>query len=145
MDIQNINNMSQDSPLMFKNNSAGKALGSGVSEKNTVSETNSGSAVSKTATNSNSIINDPENSTNRQSQQLSESELRSAADDANKVLQQSQNNLEFSVDSDTDMTVVKLIDSETGDVIRQIPSEQMLKIANSIQELQQGQLLSQKA
>ena len=40
--------------------------------------------------------------------------------------------LEFHLDEGTGMTVVTVKDSESGDVIRQIPSEEVLKIAESL-------------
>jgi flagellar protein FlaG len=60
-------------------------------------------------------------------------------------MQQSNRNLEFSVDEDTDRLVVKLTDRETGELIRQFPSEETLAISRSIGEFQQGFLLKQKA
>lgn len=72
-------------------------------------------------------------------------QLRNAVGKFNDVMRQSKQNLEFSVDADTKKPVVKLVDTETGDVIRQIPSEEMLSIARSIDHFQQGLLLKQKA
>lgn len=71
--------------------------------------------------------------------------LQNAVGKFNDVMRQSKQNLEFSVDADTKKPVVKLVDTETGDVIRQIPSEEMLSIARSIDQFQQGLLLKQKA
>jgi flagellar protein FlaG len=73
------------------------------------------------------------------------SQLKNAVGKFNDVMRQSKQNLEFSVDTDTKKPVVKLVDTETGDVIRQIPSEEMLSIARSIDHFQQGLLLKQKA
>ena len=78
-------------------------------------------------------------------QQPSPDQLKIVTDSINKVLKQTNNNLEFRVDADTKKTVVKLVDSESGDVIRQFPSEEMLQIARSIDQIQQGMLLRQKA
>lgn len=44
---------------------------------------------------------------------------------------QSQRNLEFSVDTDSGRDVVKVLDGESGDVIRQFPSEDVLKLARA--------------
>jgi flagellar protein FlaG len=43
--------------------------------------------------------------------------------------------LTFSVDKDTGETVVKVVDSSSGKVVRQIPGEEMLKIAARIKDL----------
>lgn len=53
-------------------------------------------------------------------------------------------NLEFSIDQDTGHTVVKVIDTATREVVRQIPSEELMSIAHSIDKLR-GLLLNQKA
>jgi len=78
-------------------------------------------------------------------QPLSSAQLESALNDANKVFEQSNRSLEFSVDTDTKRSIVKLIDTETGDLIRQFPSEEMLAIASAIGQFQQGVLLNQKS
>lgn len=72
-------------------------------------------------------------------------QLQSAVETINKTLKQTNKNLEFSVDTDTKKLMVKLIDTETGDVVRQFPSEEMMAISRSIDRIQQGFLLKQKA
>ena len=54
------------------------------------------------------------------------------------------NNLEFALDPSTGKTVVSIIDAGTQEVIRQIPSEEMLAIARAVDHLQ-GTLLKAKA
>lgn len=78
-------------------------------------------------------------------QQPSASQLRNAVDGINKFMQQSNRNIRFSVDADTQKTVVKLVDSDTGDLIRQYPSKEVLEISKSIENMQQGMLLKQQA
>lgn len=41
---------------------------------------------------------------------------------------------EFSVDKDTNMVIVKIKDTETGEVVRQIPPEVIVKLAKTIDE-----------
>lgn len=78
-------------------------------------------------------------------QPVSPAQLKSVVNDANEVFKQSNMSLEFSVDTDTQNTIVKLIDTETGDLVRQFPSKEMLAIASAIGQFQQGLLLEQKA
>jgi len=73
------------------------------------------------------------------------SELKSAVAAINNVMRQSNLNLEFSVDTDTRETVVKMVDTSTGELIRQFPSEATLAISRGIEQFQQGMLLTQKA
>lgn len=77
--------------------------------------------------------------------QLSPDQLKNTVTKFNDVMKQSKQNLEFSVDTETKKPLIKLVDSVTGELIRQIPSEEMLAIARSIDQFQQGMLLSQKA
>ena len=52
--------------------------------------------------------------------------------------------LEFSIDEDTGTSVVKIVDKETEEVIRQIPSAEMLSIAKALDTIK-GLLFHQKA
>jgi flagellar protein FlaG len=54
------------------------------------------------------------------------------------------NSLSFSIDDSTGKTVVMVTDAETGEMIRQIPSEEMLALARSLEKMQ-GMLLQQQA
>ncbi len=76
---------------------------------------------------------------------LSPSQLKGTVDGMNSSLQQAGQSLEFTIDSDTKTPVVKLMDTETGQVIRQFPSEEMLAIARALDQQLQGALLKQKA
>lgn len=72
-------------------------------------------------------------------------QLDQAIKHINLVLQQANRNLEFSLDEETKRVIVKIVDTETGDVIRQIPSEETLAIARVISDFQKGLLLRQTA
>ena len=54
------------------------------------------------------------------------------------------NELNFSIDDDSGHTVVKIVDTSTKEVIRQIPSKEMLAIAQTLDKIQ-GLLIKQKA
>lgn len=65
-------------------------------------------------------------------------QLQGMVEGINKSLQQSASkNLEFSIDPGTKEPLVKLVDSQTGDVIRQFPSEAMLAISKTIGQYQE--------
>lgn len=72
-------------------------------------------------------------------------QLKGAVDSINQAMRQSNRGLEFSVDSETKRPIVKMVDMETGEVIRQIPSDETLAISRSIDHFQQGLLLKQEA
>ncbi|MFJ4290680.1 flagellar protein FlaG [Cupriavidus sp. NPDC089707] len=52
--------------------------------------------------------------------------------------------LRFEIDEDTNRIITKVIDKETGDLIRQMPTEEVLRIARAMDKLQ-GLLVSQTA
>lgn len=52
----------------------------------------------------------------------------------NEILRDRRRELEFSVDQDTGRTVLKVIHAESGEVIRQIPPEELLQIARTFIE-----------
>ena len=56
----------------------------------------------------------------------------------------SNNSLDFAIDESSGKTLVRVTDRESGELIRQIPSEEMLEIARSIDRLQ-GILVKQRA
>ncbi len=67
-----------------------------------------------------------------------------ALEKINTAVQAFSQTLEFSVDKDTDSFIVKVVDKETKEVIRQIPSEELLNIAKALDKLQ-GLLIKDKA
>ncbi|MDR0379909.1 MAG: flagellar protein FlaG [Candidatus Accumulibacter sp.] len=71
-------------------------------------------------------------------------ELQEATEKIQKFVSMAACNIEFSVDEGSGRTVVKVVDRETKDVIRQIPSEEMLDLAQALDKLQ-GLLIKQKA
>lgn len=79
------------------------------------------------------------------SPQPSVEELKSAVSTINKEMQQANLNLQFSVDADSNRTVVKMVDPSTGELIRQYPTKEVLAISRSIDQFQQGLLLKQEA
>ena len=74
----------------------------------------------------------------------SQKDLEKAVKAVNEFIGTFNNSLNFSIDSDTGQTVVKVIDSATQAVIKQIPSEEMLVIAKALDNIK-GLLVQQKA
>jgi flagellar protein FlaG len=56
-----------------------------------------------------------------------------AANDAVKAI---KSEIDFTVDEDTGKTVVRVVEKQTGTLIRQIPSQEMLEIAKALDRLQ---------
>lgn len=91
----------------------------------------------------------PEAATAQESKRAaSAAELRSSVQDAvkraNETVQVLRSNLQFTVDQATGIDVVKFIDIKTKEVIRQIPSEEMVALARRLDEIR-GLLIKDKA
>ena len=70
--------------------------------------------------------------------------LQKAIESAHKKMQSMSNSeLHFAIDDETGISTVKIVDKETGEVIRQIPSREMVEIAKSIDEMR-GTLIRQR-
>ena len=70
--------------------------------------------------------------------------LDDAARRINEAVRRLASSLEFSVDETTGRTVVKVMDTATDTVIRQIPTEEVLSIARTLDRLQ-GLIIRQEA
>ena|SRR5690242_13224061 len=70
--------------------------------------------------------------------------LAEAVDTINRKLQESDQQLRFAVDHDSGKMVVRVVDTATDQVIRQIPSDVALAISQSLEKLQ-GLLVRQQA
>ena len=62
------------------------------------------------------------------------SEVTEAVEFVNSQVQSYTRNLEFSVEEDTGETVVRVYDTETEELVRQIPSEDMVELVRRLQE-----------
>jgi flagellar protein FlaG len=59
----------------------------------------------------------------------------SAVKAANSVLAAQNQSLQFTIDPDTRSVVVRLVDTRSNEVLRQVPSEEMLAIAKAIDRM----------
>jgi len=67
-----------------------------------------------------------------------------AAQQIQSFVQSMGRNLNFSIDSTTGYHIVRVTNTETGETIRQLPSEELLRIAQSFEQLNAA-LVNQKA
>lgn len=75
-----------------------------------------------------------ESKNSQQDKSQSEDKVKAAAEDIQKFFQSVKRNLEFSTDESSGKLVVKVIASDSGVVIRQIPNEEVLKLAESLSD-----------
>jgi flagellar protein FlaG len=71
-------------------------------------------------------------------------EVQTAVEKIQEYIRKAASDIKFSIDEDSGRTVVKVIDRETEEVIRQIPSQEALDLAQALDKLQ-GLLIKQKA
>jgi len=83
--------------------------------------------------------------TNKQNQSLEgtksqKSDVRETVQELNVTPQLVSRNLEFRVDSESGKTVITVRDTQTQEIIRQIPSEQLLEISGRLKQLMETKL-----
>ncbi len=69
-----------------------------------------------------------------QSGAATEAQFQSAVDRANQEMAQSGQKMEFVYDKSINRTIVKVVDTQTNKVLRQIPAESMLVTARALAE-----------
>lgn len=78
------------------------------------------------------------------SRQADRRQVQDVARQLQQIAEPVARNLQFSVDGETGKTVIRVVDSATKEVIRQIPNEEVLAVARAMDRLQ-GLLLRSKA
>lgn len=78
-----------------------------------------------------------------EARRATESDVNDAVGKLNDFAKTSASALNFSKDEETGRTIVKVVDTATDTVIRQIPSEEAISIAKSIDKMQ-GLLINHK-
>lgn len=71
-------------------------------------------------------------------------EISAALEDVRKAIQPIASELSFSLDEDSGRVLLRIIDRETDEVIRQIPSEELIRIAKALDRFQ-GLFLNKEA
>lgn len=76
-------------------------------------------------------------------------QVQSAVDHINQMMRHNNANVEFSIDKDTKQTVIKVVESGTGQAICQFPSEEAVALSRVIgqqmdQQMQRSLLVNQK-
>jgi len=69
------------------------------------------------------------------SQSVNNTELKEVVSEMNDFVQSVQRNLSFSLDEGSGHTVIKVVDTNSGELIRQIPSEDVLAVASQLRDI----------
>ena len=75
---------------------------------------------------------------------ISDTEVRHALEAINRFLSPANGNIQFSQDADTGRSLVKIVDTQTQTVLRQIPTKEAIAIAKELDRLQ-GLLVREQA
>jgi flagellar protein FlaG len=67
-----------------------------------------------------------------------------AAKEINDFLKSSSAGIEFQIDNQSERVIVRVVDTETKQLIRQVPTEEMVAISHALDRMT-GLLLAQKA
>ena len=76
---------------------------------------------------------------------LSNEEVERTVDEIRRHIAPVDQNLLFTIDKETGKTIVRLIDSSTKEILRQIPSEELVAIARALGKSSQSGLIERKA
>ena len=67
--------------------------------------------------------------------EVTATDVQNMVDDVNKVIRYINERLQFSVHEETNRIMVKVLDRETEEVLREIPPEKMLDLISKLQEI----------
>lgn len=76
--------------------------------------------------------------------ETSDADVLRAVERINESLPPSSQGIEFAVDADSERVIVKVVDRETREVLRQMPTQEALDIAKAL-DRNQGLLIRQEA
>lgn len=107
-------------------------LTSVLSYQPTVAETEKNNKESVSGT----VIANPVTAKEKSEKVVDKDELLQAVEVLNQAVSIQQRALSFSVDDASGRSVIKVVDYETDELIKQIPTEELLKVARHIKQLQ---------
>ena len=86
-------------------------------------------------------IKEAENTAEKVDKNTAQANTAEVVEEVNQFVQSVQRDLHFSVDEDSGLTVIRVRDKESGELIRQIPEDIFLSLAQNLKENNTIQLL----
>lgn len=82
------------------------------------------------------IANDSETENEKNQKSVSEEtvDFEKMIDDANKIAKTANKDIHFQINEDGEPPIIIVTDKQTGKIIRQIPSEEMLRLSDRMEE-----------
>jgi flagellar protein FlaG len=136
--IQNVTNNPAPAPIASHGNDGSPVVAVSAQTGNTKVEFQQPAATPVAGT-------QPAQPADAHAAQPTNAQIQSAVDKANQAMQQANTGVEFSIDTDSKRSLIKVVDSKTGETIKQFPSKEMIAISQSIDQFQKSLLLRQKA
>jgi flagellar protein FlaG len=131
--MSNIQSAQQSAPVVVQSNISSKA--SGVPQQSIKSDAQVVAQVASTEIRSSGV---------NEAAQPTREVVAKAAAKLQEFVNSMGRNLNFSIDETTGYNVVRVVNPDTGELIRQLPSEELLKISRDFQRLN-NVLVSQRA
>jgi len=127
MEIKSNNSATVVDSAIVRAKTPTSAKDKGVKDKNTIN----GSSIQ-----SNNVDKSSKNKEKQlSSTDTSEKELAKALTELNSSIQNTQRNLQFSLDKELGKIIINVKDKKTDEVVRQIPSEEFLAMARKMQNV----------
>lgn len=104
-------------------------------ESNNENSSNS-RAVSRSNFRETPNVSEPRADNNGIGEEASVQDIENAVSEVRDFVQSQRTNLNFSFNDDSNRSIVQVTDSDTGELIRQIPSEEVLALSDRIRGLQ---------
>ncbi len=82
---------------------------------------------------------------NERSDNVSAEELQGIADQLSSTMEMMKKGLQFRVDDESGTNIVSVMDISSGEVIRQIPSDEALELASKLSDVAAGLLMKTEA
>lgn len=135
-DISNVSNASLSSAVLDER--SGRKAAQVVSELAQQGATAVSDVQNTDATQKDALSSDGNESSNANTDKSKLDEMKKQAQSLQDISKVKGWSVNFSVDSESNDVVIKVVDAETQKLIRQIPNEEMLAISKRISSLQNG-------
>jgi flagellar protein FlaG len=66
---------------------------------------------------------------------IDQADLSAALESLNQRLEKTKSNLSFSIDPQTGSNIVRVVNSNTGELVRQLPSEEVLQFKRNLDSM----------
>ena len=128
-----MNTITSGAEALVTSSNAGQASESKVGQTATVLTASAIDDVKKSASQAQQYQSNVDTATQQQ-QPLEREQLEKMAQQLQEFMGEMNRSLQFQVDEDSGRDVIKVLDKDTGDIIKQYPSEEVLNLVSKLSE-----------